>query len=103
MVLYDASLSELQGEFLQEIEKVHPELHGEIASMDVWIWGHAMSRPTPHSIWPTTPYQERLLPGTFAAHSDQSGISIFEEAFYQGIVAGEAVLKYLSKEDETWV
>lgn len=103
MVLYNASLSELQGEFLQEIEKVHPELDGAVAAMDVWIWGHAMSRPTPNSIWPTTTHEERLPAGTFAAHSDQSGISIFEEAFYHGIVAGEAALKHLGKGGETWL
>ena len=103
MALYNASLSELQGEFLQEIDKVHPELDGRISSMDVWIWGHAMSRPTPHTIWPTTAHEERLPTGTFAAHSDQSGISIFEEAFYHGIVAGEAVLKHLGKEGVHWV
>ncbi len=102
MVLYNASLSELQGEFLREIERVHPELHGDISSIDVWIWGHAMSRPTPHTIWPTASNEERLPAGTFAAHSDQSGISIFEEAFYQGIVAGERVMNYLGQGGASW-
>ena len=27
------------------------------------------------------------------AHSDLSGVSIFEEAFYRGVVAGESVLR----------
>ncbi len=103
MIAYNASLSELQGEFLREIEKVHPELDGEIARVDVWIWGHAMSRPTPNVLWPTNSFEERLPPGVFAAHSDQSGISIFEEAFYQGIVSGEAVLKHFGKGGVSWV
>jgi hypothetical protein len=103
MIAYNASLSELQGEFLQEIARVHPELDGQIASMDVWIWGHAMSRPTPHAIWSTGSREERLPSGVFAAHSDQSAISIFEEAFYRGIVAGEGVLKFFGKREESWV
>jgi hypothetical protein len=103
MIAYNASLSELQGEFLKELGRVHPELDGDISRIDVWIWGHAMSRPTPHALWPTSRVEERLPVGVFAAHSDQSGISIFEEAFYQGIVSGEAVLRHLGKGGASWV
>ncbi len=102
MIAYNASLSELQSEFVAEIRKVHPGLDQEIASIDVWIWGHAMSRPTPNVIWRFTAGEERLPMGVFAAHSDQSGISIFEEAFYQGIVAGESALKFLGQRHQSW-
>ena len=103
MIAYNASISELQALFLTELLRIHPELRGEIRNVDVWIWGHAMIRPTPHTIWPTTTHPEELPAGVFAAHSDQSGISIFEEAFYRGIVAGESALNYMGKGAESWL
>jgi hypothetical protein len=48
-----------------------------------------MIRPTPGFIWGNS---RRLAaihqPPVFFAHSDLSGISIFEEAYCRGIVAG---------------
>ena len=56
-------------------------------------WGHAMIRPRPGFVWggarvaATRPYR-----GIYFAHSDLSGIALFEEAFYHGTRAAEAVL-----------
>lgn len=54
-----------------------------------------MIRPSPGYVWggvrekATTPVDNRI----FFAHSDLSGISIFEEAFYQGIRAAKEILQ----------
>ncbi|WP_240337097.1 FAD-dependent oxidoreductase [Rufibacter psychrotolerans] len=79
---------------LQELEKAHPGIRREVEQADLWVWGHGMIRPTPGFIWG----QERQkaaapLDGKIVfAHSDLSGISIFEEAFYQGIKAAQQLL-----------
>jgi hypothetical protein len=103
MIAYDSSLPELQGIFLKELMTVNPELEGHVTRADVWIWGHAMARPTMNTIWGTLRKAEKLSPGLFAAHSDQSGISIFEEAFYRGIQAAESVMAFIGKKGDTWL
>ena len=85
------SLSDWQAIVLRDLLRVHPELEGHIENMDVWVWGHGMIRPTPGFIWGEA---RRLasaghLPPVFFAHSDLSGISIFEEAYCRGRAAGE--------------
>ncbi|KAA3438654.1 FAD-dependent oxidoreductase [Rufibacter hautae] len=80
---------------LQELEKAHPSIRKEVEQLDVWVWGHGMIKPTPGFIWgedrekAATPINGNIV----FAHSDLSGISIFEEAFYQGIKAANQILK----------
>jgi predicted NAD/FAD-binding protein len=87
---------EWQRLFLQELLRIHPELKGFVERVDIWLWGHGMIRPTPGFIWGEA-RQAALQqhPPIFTAHSDMSGISIFEEAYTHGIRAAEQVLAYL--------
>ena len=78
---------------LAELHEVHPGLVGEVISVDSWRWGHAMVRPTPGFIWGQRLAALERQDALIQAHSDLSGISIFEEAFYRGVVAGEEVLR----------
>lgn len=78
---------------LAELLEVHPSLSGEVVSIDSWRWGHAMIRPTPGFIWGRRQAARKGTGTLVQAHTDLSGISIFEEAFYQGVVAGEEVLR----------
>lgn len=79
---------------LTELYRIHPELAGHVQRLDVWLWGHGMIRPVPGTIG--NPARQPNLPlPIFQAHSDMSGISIFEEANYQGMRAAQAVLDYL--------
>jgi hypothetical protein len=58
--------------------------------------GHAMIRPTPGFL--SSPARAALVasPGpVFYAHSDLSGLSLFEEAQHLGIAAAEKVLARL--------
>ena len=81
---------------LKELLFVHPELEGNIERMDLWIWGHAMVRPTKGFIWGAARRQAlKQHPPIFFAHSDMSGISIFEEAYTHGVTAAEGVLRFL--------
>jgi phytoene dehydrogenase-like protein len=83
------SLEDWQHIILGDLLRVHPELEGHIENIDVRIWGHAMVRPTPGFIWGEARRSAALdRPPIFLAHSDLSGISIFEEAYCRGFEAG---------------
>lgn len=78
---------------LTDLSRVHPELRSLTERLDVMRWGHAMIRPRPGFVWSearraaSKPYR-----GIHFAHTDLSGVPLFEEAFYHGIRAAEEVL-----------
>lgn len=88
-------LSDWQAMVLRDLLRVHPELDHHIENMDVWIWGHGMVRPTPGFIWGESRRAASAghLPPVYFAHSDLSGISIFEEAYCRGRAAGESAAR----------
>lgn len=80
---------------VDELIYAHPDIAREIAHIDVWVWGHGMVRPGPGYIWGQE-RQAAMQPiddAIFFAHTDLSGISIFEEGFYQGINAAKRMLR----------
>jgi len=83
-------------EVLGELERVHPGVSAQVRRLDVMVLGHAMIRPSPGLIWGDALPRLRVPRGRLHfAHSDLSGISIFEEAFYQGLRAAGEVLAQL--------
>jgi hypothetical protein len=90
------SYGEWQRIFTAELLALHPELEGHIQSLDVWVWGHAMVRPRKGFIWGAERREAlRAHPPIFMAHSDMSGMSIFEEACTRGVSAAESALQWL--------
>jgi protoporphyrinogen oxidase len=79
---------------LDELYRIHPEVRGQVQRLDVWLWGHGMIRPVPGYIWNQQRRQEAFAPPIFRAHSDLSGISIFEEAQYYGVLAAEQLMTH---------
>lgn len=77
---------------LTDIARAHPEIYELTERIDIMRWGHAMISPTPGFIWgddrrtALEPYRNIHF-----AHTDLSGIALFEEAFYHGLRAAEAV------------
>ncbi|HWK05828.1 MAG TPA: NAD(P)-binding protein [Puia sp.] len=77
-----------------DLRKVHPDIEERTERIDLMIWGHAMAQPRPGWIHGgdrqvlQQSYNERI----HFAHTDVAGISIFEEAFYQGIGAANKIL-----------
>jgi hypothetical protein len=81
---------------LKELLHIHPELKGHVKQLDVWLWGHGMIRPTPDFIWGKARHAAlKQTAPFFYAHSDMSGISIFEEANHHGVQAAEALMAHL--------
>lgn len=84
------------GEIVADLEQGHRGIGKQIRQIDVWLWGHGMIRPVPGFIWGEARQKMRARQeAIFFAHSDQSGISIFEEAYTRGVRTGRAVLEYL--------
>jgi monoamine oxidase len=73
----------------------NPELDGAIRSIELWRWGHAMIRPVPGFISKVAPSAAGTQPPLFLAHSDLSGLPLFEEAHYHGTRAAEAAMRHL--------
>ncbi len=82
---------------LSDLARVHPKIREQITHLDVWLWGHAMARPVPGFIWGSARAQmQKPIDNIYFAHSDLSGISIFEEAYTRGVNAADSLLKQRS-------
>lgn len=84
-------LAEWQSLIAADLLAMNPELEGAIERIDVWRWGHAMVRPTVGLRAQAVPETGPVL----RAHSDLSGLSLFEEAHYHGVLAAERALAHL--------
>lgn len=78
-----------------DLQQAHPTLKQRTENLDVFLWGHGMIKPQPGFIWGNNrsmaaqPINNKI----FFAHSDLGGVSVFEEAFAQGIKAAQALLQ----------
>ncbi|RYY67027.1 MAG: hypothetical protein EOO13_15045 [Chitinophagaceae bacterium] len=82
---------------IADMEKVHPGIEPLIAEINVTLWGHSMVQPLPGFLFgePRKELAQSIDNSIHFAHTDIAGISIFEEAFYQGINAAEKVIENL--------
>ena len=78
-----------------DLTQAHPAIESLVSNIDVMLWGHAMVRPVPGFLWGVAPRASRRHGSIRFAHSDMSGLSLFEEAQYQGVRAAEEVLRAL--------
>jgi hypothetical protein len=86
----------LRDRILRDLARAHPDIADCVVHMDIMRLGHAMIRPTVG--FRTNAARVRMQQGgdrLFFAHSDVSGISIFEEAQYRGVVAADAAWRAL--------
>lgn len=92
--LYSMKDAELKNLVLEDLKKAHPEIEKFVIEMQFHKIGHAMIAPVPGQIFGTHTREARkpLEGKVFFAHSDLSGISIFEESFYQGLRAAQEML-----------
>lgn len=78
---------------LADMRRVHPEIDQMVRRIDVCVWGHGMVKPVP-GLMGSDARRRMALPlgNVHFAHSDLSGLSIFEEAFTRGVQAAKAVM-----------
>lgn len=78
---------------LTDLSEAHPNIREITERIDVMRWGHAMISPRTNFMWSGErvksyePYRNIHF-----AHSDISGIAIFEEAFHHGLRAANNIL-----------
>ena len=81
---------------LADLERAHPEIRSLVDHIEVAFWGHGMIRPRTGSLF-TAARAERARPAgkLHFAHTDLSGLALFEEAFDHGIRAAREVAEAL--------
>lgn len=82
---------------LADLERAHPDLRRHVSRLDAWVWGHGMIMPKVGFLWGSSERRDAAKPRgpVHFAHSDLSGLSLFEEANYRGVAAAEAVMSAL--------
>ena len=81
---------------LADLGQAHPDIESLVTHVDVMLWGHAMIRPVPGFVWGAARREAAARHGAVRfAHSDMSGLSVFEEAQYHGVRAAEEVMREL--------
>lgn len=89
---------------LGDLERAHRGLRDVVERIDVYRWGHAMVRPRPGFLWSDAlAASARPLGRLHFAHTDLSGMALFEEAQHHGIRAAEAVMRDAGHGFESWL
>lgn len=88
--LLDAEHASLAGLVVNDLERAHPDLREHLDVVDVWRWGHAMTRPRVGFLGGGTRAELHAARGRIHfAHTDLSGMALFEEAFFHGVRAAD--------------
>ncbi len=81
---------------LADLERAHPDVRRCVSRVDVMRMGHAMPRPVPGFL--SAPGRRALADAdgpVWYAHSDVSGLALFEEAQHRGVIAADRALARL--------
>lgn len=88
---------------IEDLSIVHPNIEECLEAVDIQLWGHAMIQPK--AGWVFGEHRQKLAATgsqrIHHAHTDYAGMSIFEEAFYQGWNAAQAVTKNIATNGQT--
>jgi hypothetical protein len=95
--LLDQDWAGLRDRVLDDLSRAHPDIRECVTRVDIMRLGHAMVRPTPglrsDFAWRALrTAHDRLL----YAHSDGSGLPLFEEAQYRGVLAADRAIALLA-------
>jgi protoporphyrinogen oxidase len=94
--LFEADHRALSDAVLADLRPAHAAIDKLVERVDVWRWGHAMVQPRPGFVWGPERAEARQAFGrVHMAHSDLSGMALFEEAFSQGARAADEALAAL--------
>ncbi len=94
--LFDADHGALADLVLSDLAPAHRDLDSLVERVDVMRWGHAMVQPRQGFVW--GPHRRQAagpLGKIHMAHSDLSGLALFEEALHHGVRAAEEIAQAL--------
>ncbi len=92
--LFGLNHQELADIVLTDLSRAHADIRELTDKIDVMRWGHAMISPRTNFLWSgARDAAQKPFRNIHFAHSDLSGIALFEEAFYHGIRAAKEILK----------
>ncbi|HEX4454330.1 MAG TPA: FAD-dependent oxidoreductase [Kofleriaceae bacterium] len=90
--LAGAGYAEWADVIVADLERAHPDVRDHVETIDVAFWGHGMIRPRVGSAWSPALAARRERVGSISfAHTDLSGLALFEEAFDHGLRAAREV------------
>jgi hypothetical protein len=96
--LQQRSWSEWRDVIVHDLSRAHPDIAECVERIDLMRWGHAMSRPVPGVLDRVRRLQHwSPAPHLFVAHADLSGLSLFEEAQWHGVVAADGAGQVLGR------
>lgn len=94
--VYQTRDKDWEAQIIADLKIAHPEIERLVESIELQRWGHGMISPKTGFIFgqerlkAQAPIDNRL----FFAHTDLTGMSLFEEAFHQGIAVANKVLQH---------
>ncbi len=89
---------------LADLGRAHRDIRSLATRLDVMRWGHAMVRPRPGLLSSGALQRARTpMQGIHFAHSDLSGLALFEEALHHGVRAAEEILVAMRHEDASFL
>ncbi len=93
--LYEITEEEMKKMVFDELKLAHPHFEEMVEEVYFHKLGHGMISPIPNTIFGKEKehLKQNIENKIFFAHTDLSGISIFEEAFHQGIDAAKKMLQ----------
>ena len=97
--LRDHTFDDWSDAIVRDLARAHPDLRAHLARVDVWRWAHAMAQPRP-GVRESSARRQAVAPlgRVHFAHSDLSGIALFEEAFDHGVRAADEIRAGLREE-----
>jgi hypothetical protein len=91
--LFGLNWRDLADIVLTDLSRAHTDIYDLTERIDVMRWGHAMISPKTNFLWNDAREQaQKPYRNIHFAHSDLSGIALFEEAFYHGVRAAREIL-----------
>jgi len=80
-----------------DLERAHPDVRDLVDHIEVAFWGHGMIRPRTGAVFDgARGARERPVGKLHFAHTDLSGLALFEEAFDHGLRAAREVAEALA-------
>ena len=90
--LFNYEWRDLADVCLTDVARAHPDIYQLCERIDIMRWGHAMISPRPNFIWGETRAKaSKPFRNIHFAHTDLSGVALFEEAFYHGLRAAAEI------------